>query len=144
MPLYNPNDGLYSGGIGQSSFVEITANTTTTSLTFVNMLTVNIDLAIDGYLLLDFSCSVSNTSNNQTMFFRIQVDAVNTRGTATRVASGAGNPQVVGLTYRTGLLAAGTKTVTVQWRTTGGTVQVRPVAAPDQEHACLVVTPQYN
>lgn len=144
MPLFNPNDGLYAGGVGQSTFVELSANTTTTSLTFVNALSTNVDLTIDGYLLLDFSCSVSNTSNNQTMFFRLRNNTTALRGTATRVASGAGNPQVVSLTYRTGLLSAGTYTIDVQWRTTGGTVQVRPVAAPDQEHMCLVITPQYN
>jgi hypothetical protein len=140
MPLFNPFVGG-SGSIGSGLFTNITANTTTTSLTFVDLLSTSITISNQSRILISFTGSMSNASNNQTHFFRVLVNGatITGGGTGTRIASGAGNPQVIALHAQTAALAAGTYTIALQWRTTGGTVQCRPIAAPDAEHASMVV-----
>jgi hypothetical protein len=140
MPLFNPFVGG-SGSIGSGLFTNITVNTTTTSATFVDLLSTSITISDQSKILISFTGSMSNASNNQTHFFRVLVNGatITGGGTGTRIASGAGNPQVIAIHVQTAALTAGTYTIALQWRTTGGTVQCRPIAAPDAEHAAMVV-----
>ncbi len=132
-----------SGGGGsnnylQSVFNEVAVNTSTTSVAFVTLLSQAITKQTGTILKVHFTCGTANSSNNQTNYFRIQVDGVTQRAVGTRLAT-AGQPGPASIVLRIAGLAAGARVVTVQWRTSGGTAQIRPVASPDQEHASLLL-----
>jgi hypothetical protein len=127
------------GGLRQTAMTEITVDTTTASVAFVTLISTNITITAGGVLLVNFSAGTSNTNNNVTNYFRLVVNGVNRRSGA-YTSSGAGNPGEVTLLGRFTGLPAGVIPVVIQWRVGAGTAQVRPVAAPDAEHAVLVLT----
>lgn len=127
-----------TGGYIQSKFIEISANTTTTSTTFVTLLTTTFTIGSGSNVILQFAASVSNSNSNNITYFRIQVNATTYRGAAT-TAQGPSNPGGASIQQRVTGLGAGTHTITVQWRVSGGTGQVRPVAVPDAESASLII-----
>lgn len=131
------SDHVHRGTLLQTTFAEITANTTTSSLTFVDLLTQSITTT-GGDLLIYFTVSASNTTVNRSISFRITVDAVSKRGTnifspsANTAASASIAIKVTGL-------SASTHTVKVQWLTSANTARIDPAGAPDTEHASLIV-----
>src|SRR3972149_2023582 len=131
------------GAAGSSTFLqsvasEITVDTTTTSTTFVTLLTRTITIVAGSVLLVWFTETNSQSSGSQTTFFRLQVDGVTQKSAGTR-SPAVGDPQGIGIVQRVTGLAAGLRTVTIHWRVTGGTSRIRPVAVPDAEPASLVV-----
>ena len=122
----------------QSIFAEKAADATTTSTTFVTLLSQAITLAGSTSLLIHFSAGVSNTTNAAITSFRVTVDGVAKRGTSFKApsASGAGGVAII---LKVDGLSAGAHTVLVEWKVSGGTGQVRPVAAVDAEHASLLL-----
>lgn len=122
----------------QSILAEVGVNTTTTSTTFVTLLSQVITIQAGSILLIHLSASFSHAANNQTGYFRVQVDGVTVRATAQRNPT-SGEPGSCAIVLRRTGLAAGARTVTVQWRTSGSTLRIRPVAAPDAEHASLLL-----
>ncbi len=132
------SDHQHKGPFLQSVFAEIAADTTTTSAAFVTLLSQAITIQAGSILLIHFTVSNSHSTNNQTGYFRIQVDGVTVRAAANRNGT-SGEPGSCSIVLRRTGLAVGAHTVTVQWRTSGGTIRVRPITAPDQEHASLLL-----
>ncbi len=118
-----------------TSFVEVTADATTTSTAFVDLLslTVNKRLAISD-LVVSATFSASQSSSNNQVLFRIMVDGTAKRGANVgTLGSGA-------LIVRVAGLAVGSRAVKLQYRVSiGGTARVRPVTIPEGEHASLSV-----
>lgn len=133
------SDHVHKGSFLQTVFNQITVDTTTASAVFVTLLSQAITIQAGSVLLVHFTTGVSNSNANNTQFFRVQVDAVTQRavGTTNVVANG---PQSAGIVLRITGLAAGSRTVTIQWRTSGNTAQIRPATVPDAEHASLLLT----
>lgn len=121
----------------QSVSADLAVNTTTTSLTFIDLLTANIAVGGAGFLLIWFTVAGSLLAVNQTAFFRITVDGVAQRGVAFRSPS-AGQPAGASICLRVPVVS-GARVVKAQWRVSGSTGQIRPVLQPDAESAELVV-----
>lgn len=120
-----------------SDFAEATVDTTETSSTFVDLLTTTITTGASD-ILINASVSSSNASNNKVHDFRILIDAVVQRGFSSSHGSASLNGQGSGIVLRRSVTAA-THTIKLQWQVSSGTAQIRPVAAPDSEHASLYV-----
>jgi hypothetical protein len=125
-----------------SDFAEVTANTTTTSGVFVDLITLVYTKisATSNLHILGHTSSSNSSILGQQVFNRITVDAVAIRGCEQVVGLlGANQAQSGAVNVRVSGLAAGARTIKMQWRTSGGTAQIRPVAAPDQESASITV-----
>lgn len=132
-------DGIPSGGgLIQTKFVEITTDTTTTSITFVTLLSTTITMSASGILIVRFLSSVSNSNSNNITYARIQVNDTTYRGGAV-TAQGNNRSSAICIQQRITGLGAGTHTVTVQWRVSGGTGRVRVATQPDSESASLIL-----
>lgn len=131
MPLY------VDPAILQSWFLDLAADVTTTSTTYVDMtgmsLTVNTD---DNPLLCWFSVS-GDASAAALLKFQVLIDGVVARGTHFRsVASGFGH--TAQLVFRSSVLTRGQHVVKIQWNTSTGTGRVRPVTNI-RDHASLLI-----
>lgn len=122
----------------QSAMAEVSVDTTSTSATWADLLTLNITTNA-GYLLLQASAgfSCSNGSQRQ-MGMRLVVD-----GTPLRAVSVASDQTALAkslaLVHRVAV-SSGAHTVKVQWIVGNGyTIRCRPVANPDSEHCVLTV-----
>jgi hypothetical protein len=122
---------------GQSVFAEVSADTTITSATFVDLLSAAITTLGGTKLVITSSFALSNSGANTTHHFRLTVDGVAKRGCGVRYVNAPAAAGGIALLV-TGL-AAGAHTVKLQARVDSGTLRIRPVAAPDDEHASLVV-----
>lgn len=138
--------GLYpnlpeAGGIIKTASALLAANTTTTSVAYVDLLTCAITTGGNSRLEVYASFATSNAADRAMTdqdYFQIAVDA-------TVLAQGGSEQWPVtesgALFAVSGVLAAGAKTVRLQWRTTaGGTLRCSAgtiVAQP--EHASIVV-----
>lgn len=120
----------------QTTFTEVTVDTTTGSGVFVDLISQVITITAGSIILISFTASASNTSQNTTIDFQLMIDGVATRGTGMRTSSTTA-PQGNAITYRKTGLAVGAHTIKIQWRTGGGTARVRPVATAI-EHASLL------
>jgi hypothetical protein len=131
---------LNSQTLRQTILAALTANTTTTSTSFVTLLTQNITIGTGGIIIAQVTAGISNATANRGVALRLLINGSARCGTADRlpvVNTSAGFP----LQWRVSGLSAGTYAVTVEWRTLlGGTAQCRPVAAPDSEHCALLVS----
>lgn len=119
----------------QTTFVEQTTDTTTTSAAFVTLLTQSITIQTGSILLLEVSISLSNTTANVNMDIQITIDGTPARGAGSRSIA-VNIPTCMGVVYRKTGLAVGAHTVLVQWRTSAGTARCRP-ATTVNEHASL-------
>jgi hypothetical protein len=138
--------GSASSVYKQSVFLEKTVDVTTTSTgaTWSSLLSQAITLAGSTTLIIHFTAGCSNNTNNDGVFFRIKVDGTVKRGVAYQPAAGgsastANNAGSVAMVLRVTGLAAGARTVLVEWQVDAGTGQIRPVAAPNGEHASLLL-----
>jgi len=127
-----------SGGLRQTVFAPISSDTTTTSSTFVDLITQAITITSGGILLINVSASVSNSSVNKAATFRITIDGVTKGGFGVELKS-ADVPCSGAYVARVTGLAVGARTVKVQWKTTTGTMQIRPITHPDDEHCSLLI-----
>lgn len=119
----------------QSTFIEQVADTTTTSASFVTLLTQSITIQTGSILLIDVSASISNTTNNNNVDIQITIDGTPARGAGTRVPV-ANQPGGFAIVYRKTGLTAGAHTVLLQWRTGANTARCRPTTTVN-EHASL-------
>jgi hypothetical protein len=131
MPLFPPPQLI------QTVFSEISANTTTTSGTFVDLLTVTLTTG-PTQVEIYFTASASNNAfAGASLQFQITIDAVAQRGC--KVRSFTLNSASCGaIFFRSGQLSIGSHTIKVQWLTDVGTAQIRPVTTI-QEHGSLLV-----
>ncbi len=135
MPVFQPDN------LQQTVFVEQTTNVSTTSTTFANLLTAT--LTTDGVsgLLVSFTAGLSITGgSNAAGEFQLLVDGTAKRGTVAGGGTGVSNApgMTAALTYKTAVLSGGSHTITIQWKSSGVTVRIRPVTTI-LEHASLLV-----
>lgn len=136
MPLFPPDAD--TGVVGTNNAV-LATNKTTTSSSYVNLLTTITDThGADRYLLIRVSWSISaSTSNAGRALFSLTVDGTEVAESGneifTCVQSGA-------MVAKVGPLAEGPHTVNVDWRrTVGGTIRCRPGTQP-LEHCSIMAS----
>jgi hypothetical protein len=134
MPLYTPRTYV------QTSSTTLAVDTTTTSVTFVDLLSLTINVTNENSTLIISSCgSVSNTNNAKLIQVRITVDGTSQGGQSLNAISSAiANP--FSLVCRSAGISSGSHTVKLQWLTGANTAQCRPVSVGiDTESANLIV-----
>lgn len=125
----------------QTAGVQLAADALTNATTFVALLTVPITTTVGGVLVIDasFAASVSLIAPSLA-FFRVVLDGVPLEGSGMLLSTLA-QQQGGGFALRVTAVAPGAHTVVLEWR--GSLInlglQIRPVTAPDAEHASLVV-----
>lgn len=129
---------LGSGNLKQTAFAEITTDTTSTSSSWADLLSLNITTGA-GYLAVfasaGFSCS---NATARLMGLRLVVDGTPIRAVSSASASTA-IAESFSIVSRVAV-SAGAHTVKLQWRVSAGyTIRCRPVAYPDDEHCSLLV-----
>lgn len=120
----------------QTTFAELTVDTTTTSGTPIDLLSQSI-VTQDSVVLIHFSASANNNgAANRTISFLMLVDGITVEGSAIRTnQNGFGNS--TSMVFKT-RLTAGPHTIKIQWFTNASTAQIRPASTSD-EHACLII-----
>jgi hypothetical protein len=128
------------GVLAETIVVDQAVNTSTIVVppNWATLLTTSVTIVAGNILLINFSAGASNGTNNREVHFRLIVDGVTRRGVGMTV-SPANSPASVSMVARITGLAAGPRTVTIEWQVDAGTGQVRPVLAPDTEHATLLI-----
>ena len=141
MPLYTlpqPGDG---GGNLQTGGVELAVNTSTTSTTFVDLLTVSVTTTAGSKLALEAIASALITVSALQVFFQLTVDGVKVGPACAITGSGANVRQTVSLIALVAGLAAGAHTVKLQWRVaSANTATIDVVTNPDRAGARLQFT----
>jgi hypothetical protein len=128
--------GPGAGGMVQSKFVEVAADVSTTSTTWVDLLSTTIT-TLAGFLLLTTTVSPNTSSTSAGFYIRLLLDGVAVRGASGYAGSATFNETVSIVSKEA--VTAGLHTVKVQWRVSTGTLRCRPVTAPDQDHASLLI-----
>lgn len=134
MPLFPPSDGI---GAIQSVCVSLTADTTTTSTSYVTLLSQAIGTIGASSLVIRASTSTSDSSSLSTgNFFRVTVDGTVYGYFGCEVFTCI---QSSALCVKVGPLSAGSHTVTLDWHTQAtNTLRCRPVTQAEQ--ASLMIT----
>lgn len=134
MPLFPPSDGI---GALQSVCVALAVDATTTSASYVNLLSQTIGTGGASALLIRATASTSDSGSLSTgNFFRVTVDGAVVGYFGSEIFTCI---QSSGLSVKTGALAAGSHVVNLDWHTqTGNTLRCRPATA--EEQASLVIT----
>lgn len=130
--------GAGAGVLAQTQAAQVVADASTTSTSFVDLLTVNITTEANAVIIRAMG-HVSNSSANVNMRLRVLVDGVSVGGGQVRSASASGIAVPFALQFKTGVLSAGAHVIKLQWATVSSTMRCRPVAAADSETASLVV-----
>jgi hypothetical protein len=123
----------------QSGFTEVSADQTTTSVTWTDLLTLNMTTE-GGFLIVNATaCFTMSNASQRGMYMRLVIDGVEMRAMATGSDS-VSLGKALTIAYRKAV-TAGAHTIKIQWRTNNAsyTLRCRPVTAPDVEHCCLVV-----
>jgi len=124
-----------TGQYRKTDFAEIIADTTTTSTSFVDLLTVAITTTANGSLVIEAAASGDNASTAITKY-RLTVDGVQVAAAAVQSGASIWNTAALMKKYA---VAAGAHTVKLQWLVSAGTGRIRPVTAPNSDYASLVV-----
>jgi hypothetical protein len=127
---------MYQDCLIQVASTEITSDITTTSTTFIDLMTLTVTIGANP-VILDFSVSCNNTGMFNQCDFQLLVDGGITRG-ITVYTSTSENASSGAILYKTSALTAGSHTFKIQWRVDAGTGQVRPVTTA-VEHAILIL-----
>lgn len=137
---WNNTSGVWvpaAKSIYQTTFDQITSDTTTTSTTFTAFLSRTLTTGARNIIIL-FSVSASCAGDQESGFFEVRLDATTLRTTGLTFRNPSPRTHSASLIYKVAVTAA-SHTVDVRWRVTGSTIQVRPVAELDQEHASLII-----
>lgn len=127
-------NGVFGGNINIQT---ISTNTTTTSATYVALMTANIVVPVDnlGPYDVDISVTSSQSTTATQTDFALFVDGVQQGPGATRAASSTfvtgALRQTAAISYNLASLTAGAHTVELRWRTSGGTATINPAANPE-------------
>jgi hypothetical protein len=123
----------------QTANVAVTLDTTTTSLTWADLLTINMTTQAS---ILDVFFSVCcdynpNSGKDDNIYFRITVDTVAKWGTGGHGTTGS--PIAASIKWA-GTVTAAAHAVVAQWKLNSkGTGSIKPVTVPDWQHAQMVV-----
>lgn len=139
MPLYKAGVGAGgAGGILLSQQDARASDTTTNSATFVDLLSASFTLQNAGDILVIIArASISGNDKVNSCSARITVDTVAKQGAYIAAGVAVTGGSFI-LTERVTGLSAGAHTIALQWKTSGGTLSCRPVAAVDSESASIL------
>lgn len=135
MPLY------FADGVIQSAFTEISSNVSTTSTTYVNLMSLSINTSGNTWVIVQFSVSCADSAATQWTEFQLLLDGVTTSRGIAVFSTSSGNGNSGALVYRTGQLAAGSHTFAIQWHIgtfAGGSGTISPTTVTT-DHAILVL-----
>jgi hypothetical protein len=119
-----------------TSYVQLTTDSTTSSATFVSLLSLTIITSGNTSLLVRTSFSGDNSSASAAQnLFAIFVDSTQVIAGEITVSTGAN--QSGALEYKTPILSAGSHTVELRWATSLGTARIRPITNPNTDNASL-------
>lgn len=127
------------GGVGGLSAknVELTVNATTSSQSWVTLLSTTLAVLLDSGILFFFSGQMTGQANKTTSF-QVLIDGVQVAVSTLNTGSGGSNVSMF-LSGLKPLLAAGSHTVVVQWKTDGSTSQINPISNPGYEGARITL-----
>lgn len=129
---------LADSNLIQTIFSEIKTDTSTTSTTYVSLMTTSITTTDLSKLIIQISTSCSTSVAGDWCEFELLIDGVVKRGfyVYSNVINGASSG---GIVYRFGPLIAGAHTVQIQWHVgTTGTAQIRPVTTAVEHFSVLI------
>lgn len=135
-------DSVPAGGgdsvLKSTRMAEVTTDSTLTSQSYQDLLTITFTPAQNGFALVSFTWSASNSTNSAITYFRLTANGATVRGAAQQ--PGNGNLTMSGaLTNRIPLVAGVQMTIKIRWRVSAGTGRIRPVSNAETENACLIV-----
>lgn len=122
--------------IVQSVFSRLSVDTTTTSTSFVDFMTLNVNTGQNA-LCVFFSASGNNTTSGARVHFQLLVDGVIRRGSDFFCVSTT-NGGCAALVYKTFNLSDGAHVIKIQWSVTAGTGSVN-ASSGTSDHASLIV-----
>jgi hypothetical protein len=129
--LYYPSPTLI-----QTAFFQLSSDISTTSTSFVDMTGVTLTVNTDANTVQCCFCACMDITVAADSVFQLMIDGVAKRGTHARVvATGYGSS--ASLMYRE-RVSVGQHVIKMQWRTTSGTLRIRPTSV-DWESASLMV-----
>lgn len=120
----------------QTSSANVGADTTTTSTTFVDLLSLTMYINSNPVVIY-FSVSGNNTTASTRVSFQLVIDGIATRGFS-YICVSSGNGGSGAIVYKTQPLFYGNHTFKIQWLTSGGTAQVL-AGSGASDNAYLVV-----
>jgi len=134
MPLlgYAPYSSL-APSLTQTSFLELSSDVSTTSASFVDLISITI-YTYGGTCLVTFSVSGEDSANNRNLYFQLVMDGTPIKWTQFRTP----NTQNSACLTATVIPAEGSHTFLIQWRVSANTGQIRPVTV-NEEHAALLI-----
>jgi len=123
-------------GLIQTQQLSLSDDTTTSSTSMIDLMTINLS-TMGGDLLIYFNSCSSNTKANTSNYFQIVLDSTVYQSGAVNYA----NTPAVNINLFTKItgLAADKYTVKVQWYTSANVGQIRPIAASGSECAQLLI-----
>jgi hypothetical protein len=125
------------GGLLKTDFAEVASDTTTTSTTPTPLLSKSYTkLHANSDLLIHVSASGSVDNNDKYIRLRLDIDATPKRGMSIIGKANKGDSGAI--IYRATGLAAGVRSIVVQWWVESDTGQIRPVTT-DYEHCSLSI-----
>jgi hypothetical protein len=133
MPLFTPPPTSSA----QTIYTPLAVDTTTTSTTYVNLITQNIIIQEESYLLVraSFSTSDSSSASGQN-YFRITVDNIDYVYAGAEIFTCIQSGSIVA---KVGPLPVGDHIINLDWQTAvGNTLRCRPVT--QNEQASIVTT----
>jgi hypothetical protein len=117
-------------------YAALATDATTTSATYVTLLTTQITTLLErGYLLITMTASGAQITSNAVNRMRVVVNGVALKGTYS--VTTANQTWCLALVVRVAV-TRGTHTVLLQWNTDAGTMRISGLTLPE-EHAHLVV-----
>ncbi len=119
-------------------FNTLSTDQTTVSVTFVDLLSVTITISAGSDLIVTVTAAVSSSGSNNNANIRLLIDGVAQQGAQEELKSSDISASLA-IRCQVSGLAAGARTVKLQWKTNASTLRCRPATVPDSEHACLIV-----
>lgn len=129
-------------GVGnvKATLTSVTADKSTTSTSFVDLLELSVPADEGNKLLIRCIGSIGNSKANVVMQIRALFNGVSLGGTEVRSPAQANRAVATAMEFRISDVAAGPHTIKIQWLTAASsTAYVRPVAKFEKEQLSLVV-----
>lgn len=111
----------------------ISADTTTASTTFINLITVNVEIDdTDDVVYLHFSGAVSNTAMDNAVTFRAAEGGSPHGEEQTTYCVTQDQAFTISMCRPITGLTPGIHALNLEWKTAGGIAQIRPISAPGE------------
>ena len=123
-----------TGGLGVMNTGGAITNVTATAQ---DLLRIDLVTVAGSALIIQALGSISNSTNNADVHFRLTVDGTVYRGGST-VSNGGSSATALAVSLKISGLGAGAHAVVLQWRVGSGTGQVRPSVSEDENASLLV------